>query len=223
MRRFVEKVLEDICAFITHCCLSSQYFFDILKCGSFECEFCTPPRLPMNIFVTLQHLPHPTPSTVDPDHYKPFSEVFGTTTSEEHRPSLTSKPPKKTVPIPTSVRHAKNTNIMIMCEECDMWRLVYSSAKLSVDQREYLESQLQHYAFTCGADLSNLELCGFPMIYVRKLQCGKPIERLYYSVGYTPICIYCGIDVTTNSSSSGTYPQCQNCLEMNRPPVQKRR
>ena len=67
------------------------------------------------------------PSTSIPgvdDHYKPFSEVYGTTTSEEHRPSLSAKHPKKTVPIPTSVQHAKNTNIMVMCEECDMWRFV---------------------------------------------------------------------------------------------------
>lgn len=85
----------------------------------------------------------------------------------------------------------------------------------TIRKNQYSQSKRQF----CG--LNFFELCGFPMIYVRKLQCGNPIERLYYSVGYTPICIYCGIDITTNASSPGTYPQCQNCL--NRPPVQKKR
>ena len=84
---------HNLCAFIQHCCSSSHYSFDILKCGSAECQFCSKPRLPMDVFVTLQHLPHPTPG--EDNHYKMFSEVYGTKTSEEHRPSLSAKNPKK--------------------------------------------------------------------------------------------------------------------------------
>lgn len=60
----------------------------------------------MDVFVTLQHLPHPIPG--DNSHYKSFSEVYGTKTSEENRPSLLTKRPKKTVSFPKSVQHAKN-------------------------------------------------------------------------------------------------------------------
>ena len=66
----------NLCAFLEHCCSSSHYSSDILKCGSSQCKFCSPPRLPMDVFVTLQHLPHPIPG--DNNHYKSFSEVYGT-------------------------------------------------------------------------------------------------------------------------------------------------
>ena len=210
---------SNLCNFLQHCCSQSHYSFDILKCGSSQCNYCSPPRLPMDVFVTLQHLPLPTPGC--DNHYKSFSEVYGTKTSEEHRPSLTSKSPKKTVPFPTSVQHAKNTNIMVMCEECDMWRLVYCQTKLSSEQREYLQSQLDHHSFSCGADLSNLELhSDFPFIYVRNLKCNDLVERLYYSAKYSPICIYCAADVPVNTPH--TYPQCQDCTDMNRPLINKK-
>ena len=76
-----------------------------------------------------------------------FSKVFGTTTSEEHRPSLSAKRPKTSVPVPTSMQHAKNTNVMIQCEECSMWRLVYSPVKLNSKQRENL-LKLEQYAYS---------------------------------------------------------------------------
>ena len=101
------KNYPNLCAFLEHCCSSSHYSFHILKCGSSQCKFCSPPRLPMDVFVTLQHLPHPIPG--DNNHYKSFSEVYRTKTSEENRPSLLTKRPKKTVQFPTSVQHAKNT------------------------------------------------------------------------------------------------------------------
>ena len=33
----------NLCAFLEHCCSSSHYSFDILKCGSSQCKFCSPP------------------------------------------------------------------------------------------------------------------------------------------------------------------------------------
>ena len=109
-----------------------------------------------------------------------------------------------------------------MCDECQMWRLVYSQVKLSKEQREYLQSQLEHYSFTCGSDLSNMEntLQNFPFVYVRSLHCFDLIERLYYSAGYAPICIYCANDVSTNPGTH--YPQCQSCIDKNRTLVKKK-
>ena len=193
--------------FILHCCQSSHYAFDILKCGKSDCKICKPVRLPKDVFANLHHIPHPMPG---PDnHYMPFSEIFGKPSTEEHRPSATTKRPKKSVPIPTSKQHALNTNLMVECEQCGMWRLVYSAKKLSICQRNSLQRTLDKYTYSCGAELSDLNLDGFPLVYVRHVQCHDPIERLYYSAGYPPICIYCGKDQSPTNSSF--YPQCDEC------------
>ena len=54
---------------------------------------CKPVQLPDDIFHGLMHLPDPTPSS--DGHYKPFAEIFGKETSENHQPSLQKKPKKK--------------------------------------------------------------------------------------------------------------------------------
>ena len=68
---------------MSHCCQSSHYTFDILKCGETTCTICSPIRLPgKDIFKKLCHIPHPTPG-----HYLSFADVFDSKTTEEHRPS----------------------------------------------------------------------------------------------------------------------------------------
>ena len=84
-----KDLTSQLSEFITHCCRERHYFFDILKCGDSECQVCDPPRLSESVFRSLRHLPDPMPS--DDDHYKPFSEIFGKETTEEHRPSLKRK------------------------------------------------------------------------------------------------------------------------------------
>lgn len=59
-----------------------------------------------------------------------------------------------------------------------MWRLIYSPSKLSPEQRQYVQLQLEHYLYTCGSDLANFEMKDdFPKIYARELHCGDLIER----------------------------------------------
>lgn len=77
---------HSLTSFISHCCKQRHYFFDILKCGKSDCTVCLPVRLPDTEFGKLDHLPDPVPGTEG--HYKPFSEVFKSITTEEHRPSL---------------------------------------------------------------------------------------------------------------------------------------
>lgn len=72
-----------------HCCQKRQYFFEIKKCGEIECAICKPIRSDPEIFKELKELPDPIPG---PDnHYKPFSEVYGTNTTEEYCPSLQNR------------------------------------------------------------------------------------------------------------------------------------
>ena len=62
-----------------------RYTFDILKWGEESCELCRSVCLPREVFDRIEHLPFPVPS--EDGHYKPSSDVFGSDTSEEFRPS----------------------------------------------------------------------------------------------------------------------------------------
>ena len=141
-------------------------------------------------------------------------------TSEEHRPSL-KKAPKakaKSLPFYASVQHVKNAQLMLQCEECNMWRLVYSKYKLPVAQHRQLQRLLDDYSYSCGAKLYELDLGeGFKNVEVRDHAYGDPIEKLYYSAGFDPICMYCGVDQSFTSSEQ--YPQCETCSHL--PPIKK--
>ena len=89
--------------FIDHCCRKRHYSFEVRKCGKSDCNICKAPRLAEDIFQQLQPLPDPTPGT--DHHYIPFDEIFGKSTSEEHRPSLHLKQAKKTLPFSASLQH----------------------------------------------------------------------------------------------------------------------
>ena len=170
--------------FMSHCCQSQHYSFSIKKCGQSSCTSCKPIRMPSELFDQLHHLPDPIPC---PDgHYKPFSEVYGTPTTEEFRPSLQLKKFKqKTLPFTASVQHVRNVNVMIQCEECEMWRLVYSKFKLTVAERKNLQEALDDLTYTCGAQLQDLDLggCLKENVEMRIIRCYEPVEKLYYSVG----------------------------------------
>ena len=78
----------------------------------------------------------------------------GTSTTEQHRPSLqVRKGRKKTLPFSASIQHVKNVDVMLECEECQMWRLLYSKHKLSASDRRALQHALEDVTYTCGAQL----------------------------------------------------------------------
>ena len=111
--------------FMDHCCVIHKYIFQIKKCGSLTCSICKPPHLPQEIFKQSKFLPDPMHRKEG--HYKPFSDVYGTTTSEEHCSSSTKKTKRrKTLPFPSNLKHVKNIDMMVQCDECDVWRLLYS-------------------------------------------------------------------------------------------------
>lgn len=205
-----------VCEFIKHCCQCSHYTFDILKCGSSSCSICKAPRLPLETFTKLKHIPHPTP--MEDGHYLPFSKAFDISTSEEHRPTyvtVKARPPKKqkrTLSFHVTVQHAKNASLMVQCTECNMWRLVLSRYKLSATQRENLQIVLDQHDYSCGASLLDLNL---PDVYkevdIRDHSCYDPIEVLYYSAKNAPICIYCAKDEPYQKEDE--YPKCESCLD----------
>ena len=196
-----------------HCCVRRHYFFVVKKCGSSTCEFCKPPRLPSDMFSTLHALPDPMPGM--DGHYKSFSDLYGSSTNESHRPSLQKRSnKKKTLPFASSLRHVKNVDMMLECEQCGSWRLLYCEQKLTKKERENLEEALADVSFTCGAPLQDLELPGkLANVYVRDISCEEPIEQLYYTITHPPICVYCAHSLDKADSESGYLPQCVECKD----------
>jgi len=116
--------------------------------------------------------------------------VYGTTTTEQFRPSL-------------SKRSAKSK----------MWHLLYSPRKLSPGLQKQLSTLLDNYTYTCGATLSDLELPdSLSSVCVRDVECYDPLEKLYFSMKYDPICIYCCGDKNLKSTE-GYYPKCELCAD----------
>ena len=217
-----KRVME----FISHCCQSSHYTFDILKCGNVSCTLCSPVRLPQYVFKALHHIPHPTPG--NDGHYLPFSEVFGTNTSEEHRPSfkknpsIISKRVKRKLPFYASVQHVKNSQLMVQCMECSMWRIIFSKYKLKKEQCVYLQALFDNYMYSCGASLKDLELPEeYSTVEIRDHDCYDPIEKLYYSAKNDPICMYCAKDQPYTSEEY--YPLCSDCESQGKVAVLKRK
>ena len=133
-------------------------------------------------FEKLSYLSDPIPG--EDGHYKSFLEVYGTPTTEEHRPSLQSRKGKlKSFPFSFSVQQVKNADTMIQCEECEMWKLVYSKYKLTAAEKQTLQS----YTYTCGTHLSDLGSEGCldgNNVCVRSLRYYEPVEKLLFLVGY---------------------------------------
>ena len=79
-------------------------------------------------------------------------------------------------------------------------------------EREELEEALADFTFTCGAPLQELHLAGkLAEVYVKDISCEDPIERLYYTAKYPPICVYCACSMPEGNAAAEHYPQCSGC------------
>ena len=126
----------------------------------------------------------PDPMPASDGHYKPFSDVARKETSEQHRLSLHKLSQKeKRLPFYPSVQHVKNASMMLLCEECSMWRLVYARRKLTSSEKQATERVLDGLSFSCGSELQDADIPPDlkDVVYVKKLQCTEPVEKLYYS------------------------------------------
>ena len=77
--------------------------------------------------------------------------------------------------------------------KCEMWRLVYSRRKLKQNEKKELEKALDGMSFSCGAQLQDSDIPEYlkDVVFVRKMSCEDPIEKLYYSAKFEDICVYC--------------------------------
>ena len=168
--------------------------------------------MPLDTFNNIHHLPDPIPS--EDGHYTPFSEVYGSSTTEQHRPSMQVKRAKqRTLPFSASIQHVKNVSIIIQCEECQKWRLLYCKRKLTTSERCELLHILDTVTYTCGAQLEDLVDIDkqFDDVFCRQIRCNEQMVKLYYSVGeYETVCIHCGGEESLEERQ-GYYPQCRDC------------
>ncbi|GES84620.1 hypothetical protein GLOIN_2v1782174 [Rhizophagus clarus] len=118
-------------------------------------------------FFQVHSLPDPIP-TIDKTSYKEFSEIYGTITTEQHRPSLKHQQKDKQINkmgFSPNAQFAKNVGVVVECYECNRWRVLYSKTKLN------------------SIEISNLV----------SLTCNSLMEIPYYSSGlFEDICFQCG-------------------------------
>ena len=148
---------------------------------------------------------------------------FGQYIKKVQRDSGSMQPPSSTclikqkkyvLPFNATQQHVKNVGLLIQCEECLMWRLLFSKKKLDLTSKTLLEKVLQDISYTCGASFDDLNLPeNLTSVYVKYHNCYDPVEKLYYSTGYQAICIYCCSEDLGNiqDENSKYYPQCENC------------
>ena len=51
------------------------------------------------------------------------------------------------LPSSASIQHVKNIDMMLMCDECEMWRLLYAKRKLKKQERIEVEQALNGLSF----------------------------------------------------------------------------
>ena len=98
----------------------------------------------------------PDPIINEEGHYHSFDVLYGTSTTEKDLPSASMTTQKKMIPFNTTQQHVKNVNLVIQCEECQMWRLLFSESKLSPQSVVRLNSILEDISYTCGATFSDV-------------------------------------------------------------------
>ena len=107
-----------------------------------SCDICKPIHLPQ-VFEQLKPFPDPEPG-VD-QHYKAFNDICGTETSEKYWPSSKKQ---GTLLFHDKIQHVRNADLMLECEECGMWRLVYATL---VARAKDVENVLNEMSFSCGS------------------------------------------------------------------------
>ena len=84
----------------------------------------------------------------------PFSEVFGTETTEEHMLSRNkSILHSHDIPFSPSARTARTVQMSVKCIDCDKPRVVFSASKLDTNEKKCLSRIVQLYEYSCGSVL----------------------------------------------------------------------
>lgn len=220
--------------FLNHCTTSRSYFFCIKKCGAQDCQICTPPCLPPDVFAQLHTFPDPVPG--DDGHYKSFEDLFGTDTTEEHCPSFKPKQSPGNLlitsrghgmPFSPSAQTANRCKMTVRCIDCEKPRVIHASVKLTEPESALLERVLALYHYSCGSELQELKpaddtravrapriISLLDKVFVRaNLTCQCSVEIPYFSSkSFPPVCFYCAAEDDLETQE-GQYPVCKVCRD----------
>lgn len=207
----------------SHCCLR-HYMFCVKKCGKAACKVCQPPTLPIDVFESLHFIPDPEPETAE--KYKSFQQLYGTATTDKHRPSLGKKPEcVHGMPFSPTAQTAKNVEIVVLCSECEKPRVLHCKHVVRGKERTNLNNVLEDLSYQCGSSLNDVDIEESHIlrsVYARQnLTCEMDIEVTYYSAGFEPVCFYCGA-AESLVRQDDKYPMCEMCVSLNKTFVQKR-
>ena len=108
-----------------------------------------------------------------------------------------------------NISHVKNAEMILMCDECSMYRLIYSKRKLKPAEKLQLEQALDG----CHSLMEQLQNTDIPehlkdTVFVRQMSCEEPID---YSAKFTDICVYCSAPVALWNDKEQYYPQREGC------------
>ena len=162
----------------------------------------------------------PDPVMGSDDHYVPFTDVYGTDTSENECPSLIQRQKVKTLMYSPSEQHARNAGVLVQCDECDKSHLLFSKRKLSSRERAQLEGIIANVSYSCGATIADLILPDtLKGVGIQGPNCSDPIEKMYCSAYKDDlICIHCGSTnyLTVPVESDTFYSYCSDCFSFER-------
>ena len=132
--------------------------------------------------------------------YEEFDTLYGSQTNESYCPSLAEAEHKcHGMPFPPSAQYARSTGLVIQCDECGKWRLLYSRKKTAKAQRDELQEIIEMLTYSCGSRLQDIQDTSAEVdqenFAKANLSCTSPIEVPYYSSNYELyICYHCGAE-----------------------------
>ena len=118
------------------------------------------------VFSSLQFYPNPVPGS--DDHNESFEEIYGQRTSDKHRSSLQQKKCKSSYFSP-SQQHVKNAKLLVQCEECDEWQLLFCKHMLCEQEVSRLDKILDDVLYTIFDDLDLPDLLA--NVFVKDHRC----------------------------------------------------
>ena len=109
----------------------------------------------LDVFSQLHFLPDLMINPLSPEHYLSFDAAMQKKTSEKivH---LYKDRRKRLFQFPKCTT-CENVNVMVQCEDCLSWRLLFSKRKLTHMQRRTLKAILDDVSYSCGASFEDIE------------------------------------------------------------------
>ena len=232
----LKPVSEKMRTFLNVHCKERHYLFSIKKCESNDCV-CQDVCLDADVFKNIHHLPNPTPSTTNPDKFTKFQDIYGKDTSREndkYLPSKNAKNKEHGMPFSPTIQTAKNTKLLLLCEECLRWKCIYSQKKLFTEERAEAMSLIDTMSYRCGSSLQDVhefesndnhqcdteeqegqvvtETVLSELHTSKKITCNSPMEVAYYGVFVNePLCYHCGQEAPNPENVKQHFPICKDC------------